>query len=394
MEPSEVKFFEHLLQHQDECRGIKENNPIQYMPYMEKHFHATTGIRCKGLSDCTEWIKWGSYYHALVAKKGQLHKCPHLVGVELPKWPQVTPSESHQVSQRREETPTTSPHTPSEEPGVAQEAHSDISAPMETAGARDGRSWADGAKASTDDNFKRDRPTKHHRSELRRWGGRPSFPFPLQDDDGRCASMHQLYDHAAEQTWSHLDVAALGLSNQHPDMEPREARSLSNQVLCMIAEYHLTGLIQGSSSVSPVLLEVAEELLPPTQDYLAGGEFQGMRDVRVVVRAKTLRVTAWLHHLDMAVDGDETTSWSLEAAWHGRGPLLDRLLAPMMSSLTFTEVVECVLAENCHRVESSLDYLQGCRDQLQRELDDLLETHRAETIKTSRRRIKKEMDLR
>ena len=71
-------------------------------------------------------------------------------------------------------------------------------------------------------------------------------------------------------------------------MEPCEARSLSNQVLCMIAEYHLTSLTQDSSSISPVLPEVAKDLLPPVEDYLAGGEFQGMRDVRVVERAKTL----------------------------------------------------------------------------------------------------------
>ena len=56
----------------------------------------------------------------------------------------------------------------------------------------------------------------------------------------------------------------------------------------MIAEYHLTGLAQGPSSNSPVLLEVAKDLLPPIEDYLAGGKFQGTRDVRVMERAKTL----------------------------------------------------------------------------------------------------------
>ena len=129
------------------------------------------------------------------------------------------------------------------------------------------------------------------------------------------------------------------MTHQYPDMEPCEARSLSNQVLCMIAEYHLTGLAQGSSSINPVLPEVAKDLLPAIEDYLAGGEFQGMRDMRVVEKAKTLRIAAMLHHLDMAADRDETASLSLEVTWHGRGPLLELLLAPMMSSLTFTEVV-------------------------------------------------------
>ena len=39
------KVFEHLLQRQDEWKGIKENDPLQYMPYMERHFHAATGIQ-------------------------------------------------------------------------------------------------------------------------------------------------------------------------------------------------------------------------------------------------------------------------------------------------------------------------------------------------------------
>ena len=80
----------------------------------------------------------------------------------------------------------------------------------------------------------------------------------------------------------------------------------------------------------------------------------------------------------MATNGDETASLSLEATQHRRGPLLELLLAPMMSSLTLAEVVECVLAENQHRVESSLDDLRGCRAQLQGELDDLTETHKRE----------------
>ena len=129
------------------------------------------------------------------------------------------------------------------------------------------------------------------------------------------------------------------------ELEPHEARSLGNQVLCMIAEYHLTGSSQGSSSLIPVLPEVARDLLPPMGDYIVAGMFQGTRDVRVVERARTLRIATWLHHLDMVADRHTTSSQSLEVTRHGRGPLLDLLLAPMMSSLTFLEVVECVLNE-------------------------------------------------
>ena len=87
-------------------------------------------------------------------------------------------------------------------------------------------------------------------------------------------------------------------------------------------------------------------------------------------------------------------SQTLEVKWHGRGPLVDLLLAPMTSSLTFVEVVECVLNENRHRAESSLDDLWGHCAQIQGELDNLTEAHRGESDKPSQRKIKKEINLR
>ena len=141
----------------------------------------------------------------------------------------------------------------------------------------------------------------------------------------------------------------------------------------MIAEYHLTSNAQGSSSLSPVLPEAARDLLPPIEDYVGGGTFHGTRDVRVVKRAKTLRIATWLHCLDMVVEGDEIASQTLEATRHRKGPLLNLLLAPMTGSLTFTEVVDHVLDENRHRKESSLAELHGCHTRIRGELDNLIE---------------------
>ena len=131
------KVLDHLLPLQEEWRGIKENDPLQYMPYIEEQFFAATGIRLKGLAKCTTWIKQGSYYHSMVARKGQLDKCPHLVGVEPPKGPQITPSESCLVSQRKPETPATSSSAPAIEVSAPQGATADVPAPMETGGAGD-----------------------------------------------------------------------------------------------------------------------------------------------------------------------------------------------------------------------------------------------------------------
>ena len=235
---------------------------------------------------------------------------------------------------------------PGEEGSATQGACSDPPTPMETGGAGDGQSWAEQAEASADEEWRRGRPAKHRQSASRKWEGQSTNPFPLQDSEGRHEAVQQLYWHAGELTLARHDVAAQGMARHYPDMELGKAKSLNNQVLCMISEYHLMCLSQGSSCISPVLLEAAKDLLPPIEEYLAGDSFQGTRDLRVLEKAKTLWVAAWLHHLDMAAAGDGMASSSLDVARHSRGPLLEFLLAPQTSSLMFEEVVQRVLAEN------------------------------------------------
>ena len=334
----------------------------------------TSSIRLKGLSQFTGWIKPGSYYHGVVARKGQLHMCLHLAKTEPPKGPQICPSQSHPVTQKEEETPTTSPPMPGKEGSAPQGARSNLPMPMETGGGGDGQSWAEQAKAAADEEWRRGRPAKHHRSMSRKWEDRSTNPFPLQDSEGRHEAVQQLYRHAGELTLAHHDVAA--------------------QVLCMISEYHLTCLSRGSSCINPVLPEAAKDLLPPIEEYLAGDSFQGTRDVRVLEKAKTLWVAVWLHHLDMATAGDEATSSSLDVTWHSRGPLLEFLLAPQTSSLMFEEVIQWVLAENWYMTKSSLDDVQKLQAQLQRELENLSQAHKVELAKSSRKKIKRDMEWR
>ena len=306
--------------------------------------------------------------------------------------PQITPSESHRASQKKAEAPAASSSAPGIEASAPRGATSDVPAPMETGGAGNGQSWAEQAEAK--DDFKRDRPTKRRWSQSRKQEDRPTLPFPLQDDEGRCTSAQQLYRHAGQQPVARHNVVTMGITHLHPEVLPYEARSLGNQVLCMIAEYHLTSNAQGLLSLSPVLPEVARDLLPPIEDYVGGGTFWGTRDMRVVERAKTLQIVTWLHRLDMVAEGDEIASQTLEATQHRKGPLLDLLLAPMMGSLTFVEVVDRVLDENWHRAESSLAELQGCRTRIQGELDNLIEAHREEFDKFAWKRIKREINLR
>ena len=89
-----TKSFNYLGQCQEEWKTIKEEKPLQYMPYMERQFQALTSVKLKGLSQFTGWIKPGSYYHGVVAKKDQLHPCLHLAGSVLPRGPQNHPSQT------------------------------------------------------------------------------------------------------------------------------------------------------------------------------------------------------------------------------------------------------------------------------------------------------------
>ena len=197
--------------------------------------------------------------------------------------------------------------------------------------------------------------------------------------------MMQLYEHEGEQPAARNDVAAQGIMHLHPETVPREARRLRNQVICMIAEYHLTSSAQGPSNLSPILLASATTLLPPIKGYVPRVALEGTRDVRVLDHAKTLQVAAWLHWLDMSAGGNGMASETLEASQHHQGPLLESFLAPMMGNLTFQEVVNCVLHENQCNAQRYLDDLRARHARVCKEFG---------SDKSSRKRIKKEMDMR
>ena len=180
-----TKFFDYLEQCQEEWKTIKEEEPLQYMPYMERQFQALTGIGLKGLSQFTGWIKQGSYYHGVVAKKGQLHLCLHLARTALPRGPQIHPSQTEALMPKKQEIPSTSHPTPGGEGSATQGVCSSPPIPMETGGAGDGRSWVEQAEAGTEEEWRRDRPAKHCRSLPRRWEACSTYLFPLQDNEGR-----------------------------------------------------------------------------------------------------------------------------------------------------------------------------------------------------------------
>ena len=50
-------FFDHLTPKKAEAVAIKEEAPLDYMPYIAEVFERATGLRLKGLPEFTLWIK-------------------------------------------------------------------------------------------------------------------------------------------------------------------------------------------------------------------------------------------------------------------------------------------------------------------------------------------------
>ena len=419
------RFFDHFLQHKGEALALKEARPMDLMAYIQDLFYQATGLHLDGLASFTGWIKKGSYYHGIVAQQGHLHECLHLMGAPLPRWPQVAPSESLRESQMKLDAQIPSSSRPSvgatvapitetpvaEVPVVevpvaeapvaeaqgaeALVAPSSTPAPMETGRAGDGQSWAEQMEAGEEEAFQRSRPTKCARSQSRRCEPKPWLPFPLQDSEGRLASVSQLYEHAAAQPAAPHNVAGWAIMHLHPDLLPQKATCLGNQVACMIAEYHLTSSAQ-QSSLHPIIPQEAAPLLPPLKNYVLGVAFEGTQDVRVVDHAMALQVAVWLHRLNMAMGGKALASESLEASRHHLGPLLESFLTPRTSNLTYQEVVDHVLTENRQASEQSLHHLQGCRTRDRKVLDGLIKVHGEldKTDKAAQKSLKKEIDQR
>ena len=186
-------------------------------------------------------------------------------------------------------------------------------------------------------------------------------------------------------------TALHGLQEGHPELGAEELQRLNNQVLLMIAEYHLTSASQGTHHVLPVLPEGATRLMPPLEDYLPGS-FDGCRDVRVMDRAQILRVAAWLHRLDLHATYGTEIAASPEVEDYNIGPLLEYFLMPKLSDITLGEVASSVAQQNRRDMEISLRDLHEERDSLQNEIELLARARDNEQWRETKKTLKKWLD--
>ena len=263
-------------------------------------------------------------------------------------------------------------------------------AAQDTGGAGDSSSWS-GRAASREPHTTRSSSQKHRRSQSRRRDSCLTVLFPLQEHEGRLRAVRTLYEEAGEHRLASEMTALCGLRESHPEMGAEELQCLNNQVLLMIAEYHLTSGSQGTHHVLPVLPEGAARLIPPLDDYLPGS-FDGCRGVRVTDRAQILRIAAWLHRLDLSATYGAEIAASPRVEDYDIGPLLEYFLMPKLSDITLEEVAARVAQENRWDMEISLRDLHEERDSLRNEIELLASARDNEQWRETKKTLKRRLD--
>ena len=432
-----AKFFNFLIDHHSEWKLIRNNDPLGYLQYMEVQFERVTGYRLVGLGACMEWIRAGTYYHWVIAQQGQLGRCPRLAGIPPPEGPMTPPpyppvtaaaplvTAAPPVSAAPPVTaalPVTAAPPVAAAPPVTAVASTQATVPnppqggggrpqaksqprkrdaaaagvqgaardMGGAGDSSGRS---GRATSREPRTARSYSKKRRRSQSRRRDSRPTVPFPLQEHEGRLQALRTLYEEAEEHRLASEMTALRGLQVSHPEMGAEELQCLNNQVLLMIAEYHLTSASQGTHRILPVLPEGAARLMPPLDEYLPGS-FEGCRDVRVTDRAQILRVATWLHRLDLTATYGVEIAASPQVEDYDFGPLLEYFLMPKLTNVTLQEVTARVAQENRRDLETSLRDLHDERDSLRNGIELLTVARDNEQQRERKKTIKKQLDSR
>ena len=209
--------------------------------------------------------------------------------------------------------------------------------------------------------------------------------------------MGLIHEHAVGLEPPQKNIALRAISAYYLDFTPATVEGLVSQVLCMIAEYHLTCTNRGSATISPILQEAVEQYLPLLVDYAHPGS-TGITDMRVCDhKSSSLQVAVWLHQVDMSLNWEKEASESLVLSRHMRGHLLSYLLAPRTSNLHFEEVAPQVVQENWEmherakeRFRSSLNSNRRRWAKLLRELNELSQGIEAAADK----KLHKETELR
>ena len=330
MARTEAKFFNFLIDHHSEWKSIRNNDPLGYLPYMEAQFEQVTGYKLVGLGPA-QMDPSGHLLPLGNSPAGGTRSVPRLAGTPPPEGPMTPPPFPPVTAAVSPATAT--PAAPAAPPVPAAPPATAVTSTQATAPNPTGRGADDPDQSLSLEKGTPLLQVSKAPPGIREVLGTPSTgvaeqrlespvrpgvarrsiagPSPGRGIRGRRLRSPSRIAKAdfrpskrymrrpVNINWPAEITALRGLQVIHPEMGADDLQHLNNQVLLMIAEYHLTSASQGTHHIQPVLPEGATRLMSPVDEYLPGS-FEGCREVRVTDRAQILRIATWLHRLDLA----------------------------------------------------------------------------------------------
>ena len=347
---------------------LKEEDPLQLMPYLAAVFKRQTTLTLPTLAKYKKWIKVGSFYHALILWCEKLNHTPHLRMAPVPNMNQRSPNKDALISHHQEykaalQQVDTSLATLAKAQmnlltslaicRIDTREVKTLSLP-EPLQARQPQSRAGDATGATSDVLlppSNHAPTTSKRQKRQATGeadhpGHSLNPFPLQADGDRRAMVEVLLNTAAGITHATSEEVTRYFQVKYPRMSSTEACRGANQLLVTISEYQLMCALHNPSMVSPVVSSQIEQELRPEEEYYDQPPEGTPVDFRQVEQGRTLRFGTFIHRIDQTMTRGIGASNSVRVEEHSAGPLMRLLLGPGTCPLTVESVIVQVIAEN------------------------------------------------
>ena len=150
---------------------------------------------------------------------------------------------------------------------------------------------------------------------------------------------------------------------------------MTNIIVAMISEFHLTSSCLPPGHCRPVLPSFVEDELPLLEEYLSESE-KNTSDARILNGAELKRLAVWLHCLEMTAFHGEERSHSIQEQDHDDCDLVKFLLDVGTCPFKEADVIARVVAENVERVHGSLRKAQRSLERAECTLNGLIEKER------------------
>ena len=121
---------------------------------------------------------------------------------------------------------------------------------------------------------------RHQQQRLRKEAQSPQ-PFPLRSYEERVAQVLQVYDAAGQLDRTRCCWVKKIVQSRFPKKTHKEIAYITNLVVAMISEFHLTSTCLPAGHCCPVMPPFVEDELPPVEEYLSEKE-RNTLDARIL----------------------------------------------------------------------------------------------------------------